>query len=87
MLQYSVLFCHVSHSGLCLQAQNLASDTSGLCETANMYVQCYASEEKLTAAAKSVAVTMSQLFYVALAKVDAESPHNQKLQVKNYNLL
>ena len=48
-----------------------------------MYVQCYASEEKLTAAAKSVAVSMSQLFYVVLAELDFESAHSKKLQVRD----
>ena len=63
------------------QAQGLASEASELCETSNMYVQCYASEEKLTGAAQSVAKSMSQVLLVALSKMEAGSEHYQKIQV------
>ena len=63
------------------QAQGLASEASELCETSNMYVQCYTSEEKLTAAAQSVAKSMSQVLLVALSKMEAGSEHYQKIQV------
>ena len=63
------------------QAQGLASEASGLCETSNMYMHCYASEEKLTAAAQSVAGSMSRLLLVALSKMEAGSEYYQKIQV------
>ena len=63
------------------QAQGLASEASELCETSNMYVQCYTSEEKLTVAAQSVAKSMSQVLLVALSKMEAGSEHYQKIQV------
>ena len=46
-----------------------------------MYMHCYASEEKITAAAQSVAGSMSRLLLVALRKMEAGSEYYQKIQV------
>ena len=59
----------------------VATATSNLCEVANLAVQGQASEEKLVAAAKSVASSTAQLLIACQVKSDVRSENNRRLQV------
>ena len=59
----------------------VATATSNLCEAANLVVQDQASEDKLIAAAKSVASSTAQLLMACQVKADPRSESNKRLQV------